>query len=446
MVSQQAIDALNKVQTASYQAFGHPLPNYSVQEFIASKRKNLSALESDSAFAENLSLEVKNQGVDPSTVPVAIAALRAFFNQASDEDYAAVAREYVDAPNQHISPRDWWILKRTLRLIGDVSATFPHFGLDDLLRRCLPGTLLTGALNALVVPVTPTNEFLILFDPTTFDYVSGICESLAMLMQIREQILREKGPEYFGDHPFGGPILAPLLCADAYEQKRAEALRITAMALDFFVCRGKQMPFVLDLTPEWSAVVDLLRQMSICFMMAHEIGHLLLHVNDQSTASDDWKAWSRVMPLEVKEFQADAIAADIAAAVAKCLACVDNRLFAGADVFFLCEMLREAAVFTLNSGEPGGICRELEKNVGRPYHVVFDYSPRARTHPPTAIRYLSFLAWRKSHCPSWQAMDETSDELITLTDFMWKAAASRFLDLHGQGVRPARVWMPVDAV
>jgi hypothetical protein len=446
MASQRAIDYLNRVQEANYRDLKLPLPTYSAGEFAASRDKNLAALDADKALAEELTTSAQAAGIPAARVPLVLRALRAYYSSTPHEAYAEVAREYADAPTHHIHPRDWWILKKTFQAISGVSATFPHFGLDKLLSRCVPGTLLTGMPNAFPVRVPGTDEFLILFDPTTFDYISDISESLAMLLQLREQILRDKGAEYFGERPFGGPVLAPLLAADLYSEERRAILHNASSALESFVCRGRQTPFVLDLARDWAAFADMLRHMGICFMAAHEVGHLLLHDDTESITSDEWKAQVRVMPAQMKEFQADLIAGDILAVCARNLSLADSHLLVGADLFFLCVLLREVAVETLLRGEPGTIREPLEESARSPYRVFANFKPDAPTHPPTANRFTVFLAGRQQMFQQlWQKMDETSSDLIELTDFLWKSAAGRFLALHAKQVLPAQQWFPPNA-
>jgi Zn-dependent protease with chaperone function len=283
----------------------------------------------------------------------------------------------------------------------------------------LVGTLPTGQVNAMAIPVPSSGEYLVVFESELFNFALLLSKAVIVALPL---VTGEDG------HLELSTNNADVEKHIAENPEAVDRFREVLFAYLFEGRPGAAPPYIPD--PPYSDLASYLRDSLELFVMGHEYGHIIAgHVSAKQLTSttiggvriDEYRrSWE-------EELVADSIGA------ALLLPAMTKRVqdlslcYWGADFFFSCDEIIKRSLSIVITGE--------EK----------DEFQVSSSHPPSASRRQALRDTLKQQLPEdrIQAPLAVGRQIEQVIESLWNQTRSSLLEAHSQKRELAPVWKSV---
>jgi hypothetical protein len=296
--------------------------------------------------------------------------------------------------------------------------------------RVIVSTLPTGQPDAISRAVPETDQFLILFDPTFFEFLYRLSNDFAEL--IDPDKMRQEAMRYMATGQE-----RPLSESIRYAEHRSlnESFASTLMT---FLEKGTAPP-PRPFDDRAFQLAEHLRSTALIFVVAHEYAHILLgHLKPDKIGLRSVHAGPKSAEWQ-DELAADRLAFGVSDAALSGRRLVRAVHFMGTDCFFLCVMLLNLGLDVLSSGRSVSLT-----DMADPSRLTD--SQLATSHPIPSLRLAHLHYWEESKFPlnEYRGMEYHAAVLIEVASQAWLGVRPGLLRMHATGVKPAASWTGLD--
>jgi hypothetical protein len=262
---------LEQEQKKAYAELGSPPPTFSAESLLRRKAESLDALRDGGPHDLALQQRLKEIGRDPALSHAILDRLRRGVEQVtSHHNLDRILKDYYDVPTPHVNPFHHATLKSVHADINALYQKFPQLSfageLQKLNGRVTISTLPILQVNARVIAVPETDEYLIVFDPVFFDFLYYLSNNFAHAV---EPTKARKGAERYALSGQETPI------SEAIRYGDPSVIESFFSTLSAFLTQGLP-PFPEPYDEQIFSLAEHLRNTGTLFIAAHEYAHILL--------------------------------------------------------------------------------------------------------------------------------------------------------------------------
>lgn len=429
---------LEGLQKAAYAELGYPPPTFSAETLRRRKAENLDAFREGGDIHINLIKSLKERGLDPSMSHSILENSRRGVEQVhSHHNLDRILSEYSDAPTPHVDPFHHAILKKIQSNIETLYRVFPRLSfaseLQKLNGRVTLSTLPTGEVNARTLIFSRTNEYLVVFEPTVFDFLYNISNNFSQAINLTKA---QEGAQQYA--VFGQKIsLEDMPLCEAIRYGAPNITRSFFHTLSAFLRWGLP-PLPEPYDEEIFSLAEHLRLTGVLFIAAHEYSHILLGHKPLSHATEGHFRYNGpVSKTWYEELEADWLACSILDAILTARGIPLQRRFMGVHLFFISSMLVELGKAALQSGQSQQLMNLIPKDIEQ---------QTGTTHPIPALRIGNVNQWLEQKYPplEYRGTQYYAALLLEVAASLWQNVEPLIFDMHARGFKPSANWTGFD--